>query len=393
MNFSHKKLLLIMLLPCFFMQNVFAGNSDLLKSALKQAGSNKAELKKALKKAPKSQKDGLIFLIENMPQRDLESLKAEYLLENLDYAYKAREEFTWASELPEEVFFNDVLPYATFNERRDNWRKDFYETFSPMVKDAKDITEAIQIVNKNIKETVGVIYSTKRPKADQSPYESMDCGLASCTGLSVLLADAFRAVGIPSRIVGTPSWTTKQGNHNWNEVYVDGKWHFVEYYPTSGFDQGWFLADAGQANPNDKENWIYASSFKKTDVHFPLVWDRDIEYVSAINVTQRYIDLYEEALAKKNSEDVVVRVLLFKEEGSEQSDDRVVQEVFVMLGCDEVASGKTSGAYDDMNNILEFKLKKNTSYQIVYDDHKGKTLIKDFKTGSDAMQLKLYTHP
>ena len=68
----------------------------------------------------------------------------------------------------------------------------------------------------------GVRYSTARPKADQSPYESEDCKLASCTGLSILLVAACRACGIPARFVGTPRWTDNSGNHSWVEVFVDG---------------------------------------------------------------------------------------------------------------------------------------------------------------------------
>ena len=51
-----------------------------------------------------------------------------------------------------------------------------------------------------------------------------------------VLADAFRAVGIPSRVAGTPAWHDDRGNHNWNEVWVDGKWRFTEYYPQAGID-------------------------------------------------------------------------------------------------------------------------------------------------------------
>ena len=43
---------------------------------------------------------------------------------------------------------------------------------------------------------LGVSYhATKRPRPDQSPFESIACGgHASCTGLSTMLVDACRAV-------------------------------------------------------------------------------------------------------------------------------------------------------------------------------------------------------
>ena len=48
------------------------------------------------------------FLSDHRPPRDT-GVSLELLLENLDYALKAREEFPWARALPEQRFFNDVL--------------------------------------------------------------------------------------------------------------------------------------------------------------------------------------------------------------------------------------------------------------------------------------------
>ena len=62
------------------------------------------------------------FLVEHMPPQDRESLTAAFLIENLDLAFQARAEFPWAAAVPEEIFLNDVLPYAVFDEPRDPWR-------------------------------------------------------------------------------------------------------------------------------------------------------------------------------------------------------------------------------------------------------------------------------
>ncbi|BDD12832.1 hypothetical protein FUAX_52640 (plasmid) [Fulvitalea axinellae] len=363
-----------------------------VEASLNKAGENRAELEKALEMAPEGQKEGLAFLISYMPERDLKSLSSDYLLKNLKWAYKAKNEFPWAKAIPDSVFYNDVLPYATMNERRDDWRGDFYKKFSAVVRDCKDVRAAIDSVNRNIKNIVGVKYSTARPKPDQSPYESMDCGLASCSGLSVLLTDAFRSVGIPSRIAGTPLWTTKKGNHNWNEVYVDGKWHFTEYYPSGTLDRAWFLGDAGKADPSKAVHWIYASSFKPAQTHFPLVWDEDIKYVHAQNVTDRYINLYHEANKEKaaNANKVTVGVVMFKTAGCSMGDDRVSTPVSVYEGKKKLASGTTSGPTDDMNNLLEFRLKKKTKYTFEYKDGKGLLVRQDVEVGEKGSQVRLY---
>ena len=54
-----------------------------------------------------------------------------------------------------------------------NGGKIFLQIFS-IGKNANSAYEGAAILNNKIFEMVGVEYSTKRPKADQSPYESIE---------------------------------------------------------------------------------------------------------------------------------------------------------------------------------------------------------------------------
>ena len=143
---------------------------ELINKTMIAAGDNAKELKKALKETPADEKEGMAFLISYMPERDAKSLTADFLKENVAYAYKARNEFAWAKEVPNDVFLNDVVAYVNLNEERENWRKDFYERFKKYVAPCKTMREAIDSVNKNIRDEVVVDYNTKREKADQAPY-------------------------------------------------------------------------------------------------------------------------------------------------------------------------------------------------------------------------------
>ena len=67
------------------------------------------------------------FLVDNMPAGDRAALSCDFLMENLALALEARDEFPWAKDVPERIFFNDVLPYASLDEPRDPWRADFYK--------------------------------------------------------------------------------------------------------------------------------------------------------------------------------------------------------------------------------------------------------------------------
>jgi predicted esterase len=260
-----------------------------VETALSQAKANRPELEKALLAAPKAQRPGIAFLVANMPARDLTALKAEFLLKNLDLAYHARGKMPWGKTVPEELFLNDVLPYASVTETREPWRQEMMELCLPIVKDCKTTTEAAQALNAAIFTKLKVKYSTLRNRPDQSPSESIKTGIASCTGLSILLIDACRSVGVPARLAGIPKWTNKPGNHMWVEIW-DGDWHFTGAceHDKKGLDRTWFLGDAALAKKDSIENAIYASSFKRTKTSFPLVWDPKATEVSAQNVTDRY---------------------------------------------------------------------------------------------------------
>lgn len=365
----------------------------LIDRTIATAGDNAKELERALKEVPRNEREGMAFLISYMPERDAKSLSADFLLENVQYAYKARAEFPWAKEVPDSVFLNDVVAYANLNENRESWRKDFYERFKKYVAPCKTMREAIDSVNRNVRDELLVDYNTKREKPDQAPYESMRQHMASCSGLSILLTDAFRAVGIPSRVAGTPAWHDDRGNHNWNEVWIDGQWRFTEYYPSDDLDQSWFLTDAGKAIKEDVRKAIYAASFKPTGSYFPLVWDEDIRYVHAENVTDRYTSLYRAQLSAMPADGshVALRVMVFKDKDhAEVSGDRVATNLDVFKGEKQLYGGRSTGATQDMNDVLTFNVEKNQQYIIKYMNGKGEMQTQTVDVGDDTTTLKLY---
>lgn len=365
----------------------------LIDRTIATAGDNAKELKKALKEVPRNEREGMAFLISYMPERDAKSLSADFLLENVQYAYKARAEFPWAKEVPDSVFLNDVVAYANLNENRESWRKDFYERFKKYVAPCKTMREAIDSVNKNVRDELLVDYNTKREKPDQAPYESMCQHMASCSGLSILLTDAFRAVGIPSRVAGTPAWHDDRGNHNWNEVWIDGQWRFTEYYPSDDLDQSWFLTDAGKAVKEDVRKAIYAASFKPTGSYFPLVWDENIRYVHAENVTDRYTSLYRAQLSAMPADGshVALRVMVFKDKDhAEASGDRVATNLDVFKGDKQLYGGRSTGATQDMNDVLTFNVEKNQQYIVKFMNGKGEMQTQTVDVGDETTTLKLY---
>ena len=197
-----------------------------IEAALERAGERRAAWEAEARGVPQEARAGFAYLLAHMPQRDLDALDPAFVTENVALALRARAAVPWGAELPEDVFLDAVLPYANVSEPRDPWRAEFLERFLPLVQDCATPGEAAQKLNGTVFGQLGVRYSTGRKRADQSPKESIEQGKASCTGLSIVLADACRAVCVPARLAGIARWPNKEGNHTWVEVW-DGGWHFT----------------------------------------------------------------------------------------------------------------------------------------------------------------------
>ena len=337
-----------------------ADNPAAITSALQRAGSNRAQIQAALDRSPADQREGMQFLVTHMPDQDLKTLTAEFLLENVQLAYQAREESAWKAKIPHDIFLNNVLPYATINEKRERWRKEFHNRFRPLVKDVSSPGQAAAKLNQNIFKMTNVKYSTKRAKADQSPSESMESGLASCTGLSVMLVDACRSVGIPARFVGTPLWTNKSGNHSWVEIWDNG-WHFTGACEATGdsLDRGWFAGRAATAKRDELIHAIYAVSYKRTPQFFPMVWAANNRSVHAVNVTDRYT-------RKKEPLPAGVVIVMLRAV-AKSTGDRGITTIKVTDKTGEVIfEGKTKDERFDANDHVELRLRLGEQYQVAF---------------------------
>ena len=328
--------------------------NEAITKQLDAAKANRMEIEAALRGVPLEQRDGVAFLVQHMPAADLVSLKAEFLIENCKLAYATRTLHPWAKAVPDDIFFNNVLPYANLDESRDPWRADLVKLCGPLVAKCRTASEAVELLNREMFPLLKVKYSTQRKAPNQSPKESLAGGTASCTGLSILLSDACRAVGIPTRVVGTPLWANKRGNHTWLEIW-DGDWHFTGACEPDKLDRGWFVNDAAQAKADVPEHAIYAASYKRTGVHFPLVWAPKSTGVPAENVTARY--------AKAKGLDATkVRVFTTVVKAGK----RVIENVEIQVpGKTGKLTGTSKGESADTNDFLTFELEPKTTYRVI----------------------------
>jgi len=241
------------------------------------------------------------FLSDNMPASD-SSLNDDFLDSNIRLALEAREAHSWASDIPFDMFLNNVLPYANLDENRDDWRELFFTEFSPIVKDASTRLEALKLLNENIWSKWNISFKADQAADIRSPQQVMDHGFASCTGLSIFFVDALRSVGIPARITGTAKWNNAEGgNHNWVEAYLDDNtWSFTEAQVHDKMNVTWFMPNPTSMAATGYDHGIFAVSFKPTSTHFPLSWDADSTAISAVERTTDYVNIAEHKIATVN---------------------------------------------------------------------------------------------
>lgn len=327
-------------------------------AALTKAGVNRPEIEAALSQVPAAQQEGMRFLVAHMPEQDLKSLKTDFLLANVNFAYKAFNEAPWKDRIPKDVFLNYVLPYASINERRDNWRKDFYVKFKPLVTGIGEPGKAGATLNQKVFPLLKVRFSRNRMKADQSPYESIESGMASCTGMSVLLVDACRAVGVPARFVGVPLWSDMSGNHSWVEIFDNGQWHFTGAGEATGdkLDNGWFVGRASAAERDNLLHAIYAARYERSPQRFPMPWAPDADYVNAVNVTDRYTS----KVSKPTAGELLIRFQVLDRPGGQRLSAHIK-----LRDPDgkQVFKGKTRDERFDGNDHLEAVLKQGVRYK------------------------------
>ena len=359
-------------------------------------------LTELLKATPEASRRDMAYLIINMPSADRDTMDLTLLSENVTMAATALEKYAWTRELPEEVYLRDVLPYHVMDEVRDSWRTELHELFAPAVDTCKTMESAICAVNANIPRITGVDYNTLREKTNQSPRESMRQGMASCTGLAILLVDAYRSVGIPARFAGTASWHDNRGNHSWTEVWLDGQWRVTEYYFPSQLDHLWFMPDASKAKANDRTYAIYATRFGKADDWFPMVWadeDEDCPIqelprtIGAENVTERYIALAYDQYTRhlEAGTHTFLRIAGYKERGkTEHSGDRTAMGVDVFRGTEQMGGGLTAGELRDMNDFFSVLLPKNTEYELRYYNADGELQTEKVLLGEEPKLVEIY---
>ena len=223
--------------------------------------------------------EALKFLYAYMPYSDLADYDGKFFLDQVRYAFKARDFFSWGKSVPEDVFRHFVLVYRVNNENLDTARMFIFNEIKDRIKDLSMYDAALE-VNHWCHEKVCYRAADARTSA---PLATIRTSFGRCGEESTFTVTALRAVGIPARQCYTPRWAHTDDNHAWVEVWVDGKWYFLgACEPDAKLDMGWFAA------PSTRCMMVHSNAFGKYK------GDEEInfrgELFSKINMLPNYTD-------------------------------------------------------------------------------------------------------
>jgi len=215
----------------------------------------------------------LNFLVIHTPVKDLRDIKADLIVEHVEYSYLARETLRWGSQINDQFFFRYVLPYRIWAEPIERWRKSLYDELYPLVRRINTPIEAAMEINRW---AASKAHFEDIPVTYKGPLHTMADGYGDCIDLSVFFVAACRSVGIPARGVFSP-WMPlgHDGTHMWTEVWDKG-WHYLgSCEPEKQPDRAWFSMHIKKAAK------VYALSFRKTKVRLglrycPDIWVEDV---------------------------------------------------------------------------------------------------------------------
>lgn len=225
------------------------------------------------------EKQYLQFLYEYMPLNDLADYNGDFFLNQVRYAIKARETFSWGKKIPEDIFKHFVLVYRVNNENLDTARMYIFETLKDRIK-GMDMYNAALEVNHWCHEKVNYKASDGRTS---SPLATIRTSWGRCGEESTFTVTALRAMGLPARQCYTPRWAHTDDNHAWVEVWIDGVWHYLgACEPEPELDIAWFDA------PVKRAMMVHTTVFGKYNGKEQKNFESDL--YSKINLLSNYTD-------------------------------------------------------------------------------------------------------
>ena len=135
-------------------------------------------------------------------KRDIENISAKFLIENIEYAFKAWE-LPWAKKYTFQQFCNYILPYKSGKQYPNAWRKYFFNELKPFRDSIGNVTDAVLVCTKlnsyfKTEKYIGSGFIYYAPNVLSTPEAYKLKLYGNCVSMSNLVLDMMRSIGIPT---------------------------------------------------------------------------------------------------------------------------------------------------------------------------------------------------
>jgi len=173
------------------------------------------------------QQHGTLDFVKGEKVNDLETITADYLITQINYAFRAWREKPWAQGFSFENFCRYILPYRGSNEPLEPWREMFWEKYQWLdtaMNTPADPVEAAQLINNDVMSWFGFDPRFYYHPTDLGISEMLKIGKGRCEDMTNATIYAMRALGLAVTSDYTPHWANSGNNHAWNAIVLpDGQ--------------------------------------------------------------------------------------------------------------------------------------------------------------------------
>ncbi|WP_289198931.1 discoidin domain-containing protein [Bacteroides acidifaciens] len=154
---------------------------------------------------------------------DLKHITADYLIRNIDQAFKQWQHAPWAKDYSFQEFCEWVLPYRTGYERLETWRNTALAIPCPGADSLRRLHDSWGLGLALINHT-GIYYNIGmgRFPLPMTFSDMTTVKRGGCDQMADYALKLFRSHGIPSALDMTPTWANRRSGHVWNVLVLPG---------------------------------------------------------------------------------------------------------------------------------------------------------------------------
>ncbi len=151
-------------------------------------------------------------------------IKPDFLIENIDLAFKVWREQPWGKHISFDDFCEYVLPYRVADEKLESWRKQVYEKYNPVLDSIRSLPEAedplyVARFLMDVLHRGPINFTGLFSFGPHYGYKVVEWRSGSCKDFTCLQLYVFRALGIPC----SEEKMLIRGNgnvaHYWNAIF------------------------------------------------------------------------------------------------------------------------------------------------------------------------------